>query len=136
MFDKFLLCQRKCNSFLYFPKKGRKDPLIFTFSLTQIRFLKKKKQYKISVTPQQVEELIRAAMQNSQNNFMQQIQNLTQQLQELQPPQIVILHPITIQRNIPSGDCTLHLIKSLPEFSGDNNAYHAWRAAAKFAMEY
>ena len=81
------------------------------------------------MTPQQVEELIRAAMQNSQNNFMQQIQNLTQQLQELQPPQIVILHPITIQRNIPSGDCTLHLIKSLPEFNGDN--MHALRGVIR-----
>lgn len=41
-----------------------------------------------------------------------------------------------IDPNVDSGNGSLDLIKSVPEFDGDKKAYPAWRKAASFAMAY
>lgn len=85
---------------------------------------------------QQVENLVRAALAQTTAQFEQQIGALNQQIQELQPPVVEELRPVTIDPAVAPGNASLDLIKSLPEFSGDVASYPAWRSAAVFAMDY
>lgn len=84
----------------------------------------------------QVEALIAEATAALTNAFNEKINNLNAQLNELKPPVVESFKPVVIDPTIDSGNSSLDLIKSLPEFDGDAVTYPAWRTAAEFAMKY
>lgn len=84
----------------------------------------------------QIEELIRSAATSLSDAFTERLNNLASQLEALAPPTVEVFKPVVIDRNVDSGNASLDLIKSLPEFDGDSASYPAWRNAAKFAMDY
>lgn len=92
------------------------------------------------VTAEHVDELIRAAANriqtNLQTNLNTRLAQLTAQVNELRPPVVEPFQPVAINPGIDCVNSSLDLIKSLPEFDGNCSSYPAWRAAAKFAMEY
>ena len=88
------------------------------------------------ITAEQVNELILRTIETSQAQFNEKIENLTRQLNALNPPSVEIFQEITFDSNVDSGNASLDLIKSLPDFDGDATVYPAWRESAMFAMKY
>lgn len=88
------------------------------------------------LTSAQVQELLREATQALTTQFTGRINELTAQIEVLQPPVVENFLPVRIDPAINSGNASLDLIKSLPEFDGDAASYPAWRSAANFAMDY
>lgn len=99
-------------------------------------FQKKKKLNMSLVTAEHVEEIVRAATARYNGTLNQKLDELTAQLNALKPPTIEPYKAVIIDPSIGSGNASLDLIKSLPEFDGNPANYPAWRAATKFAMEY
>lgn len=96
------------------------------------------------VTADHVDQLIRAETTRLTTQFTQRLNELTAQinaqvttqLNAIRPPVIEPFQPVVIDPQVDSGNSSLDLIKSLPEFDGNSSSYPAWRSAAKFAMEY
>lgn len=104
----------------------------------------------MSISREQVLEIIKIASDNTRQEIDEKIEaseyarqelaakldTLTLALGRLEIPSVEAYTPVTINPTIDSGNCSLDLIKSLPEFSGDASSYPAWRSAASFAMKY
>lgn len=88
------------------------------------------------VTADHVQELIRNSLIGLTNTITTKINHLEQQINQAVPPPIEEFQPVVIDPNIESGNASLDLIKSVPEFNGDIETYPGWRAAALFAMNY
>lgn len=80
----------------------------------------------------QAEALIAAATAP----LLQRIDQLDTQIGQLTPPVVNPILPVVINPQVDSGNASLDLIKSLPDFAGDADSYPAWRNAAEFAMKY
>lgn len=88
------------------------------------------------VTVDHVQELIRQALNGYGNTITARINELRGQINEARPPVVEQFQDVVIDPNVDSGNGSLDLIKSVPEFDGDKKAYPAWRKAALFAMNY
>lgn len=89
------------------------------------------------VTAEHVEQLILAATARLNTGFNERLNALTAQINDLRPAVVEPFRPVVIDPLVNSGNASLDLIKSLPEFDGNSSSsYPAWRSAAKFAMEY
>lgn len=88
------------------------------------------------VTAEHVEQLIRAATVGINNTFTARLNEVAARLDNITPAVIEPFRPVVIDATVNCGNYSLDLIKSLPDFDGDSVSYPAWRAAAKFAMEY
>lgn len=87
----------------------------------------------MSLTREQIVDLVTASVEALTLNLQQQITGITQQFERLNP-QVETYEPVTVGRFVRGN--SLDLVKSLPDFSGESQAYPAWRDAAHFAMEY
>lgn len=85
---------------------------------------------------QQIKDLVDAAIANVNAQLTERIGQLNDGINALRPPVIVPFIPVQIDQNVDSGNTSLDLIKSLPEFDGNAASYPAWRSAAIFAMKY
>lgn len=88
------------------------------------------------ITEQHVEQMIRNANVGINNTITQRLNEINARVNNLTPAIIEPFRPVVIDPNINSANYSLDLIKSLPDFDGDSVSYPAWRAAAKFAMDY
>lgn len=87
----------------------------------------------MSVSRDQIVDIVSASVEALTGSLQEQIRSLTQQFEQLNP-RVETFEPVTISR-LHRGN-SLDLVKSLPEFKGESQAYPAWRDAAHFAMEY
>lgn len=89
----------------------------------------------MSVTREQVLEIVSVATENTKQDLAEQLNQLTLAVNRLSPPSVQSYKPVSINPLV-SDNASLDLIKSLPEFKGDPSTYPAWRTAAHFAMKY
>lgn len=83
-----------------------------------------------------VEGAVRQALAQQQNQFQAQITALATQVQSLQveAPQIITYEKISVDPDA-KCDIPLDIIKSVPDFTGAQDEYVAWRQAAIYAYE-
>lgn len=88
------------------------------------------------LSAQQVTDLVETSIRNLNTQFLERIDRLNAEINTLKPPVVEQFLPVEIDQHVGSGNASLDLIKSLPEFDGDTASYPAWRSAANFAMKY
>lgn len=83
-----------------------------------------------------VENAVRQALAQQQSQFQTQINSLAARVQSLQveAPQIITYEKVTVNPEV-RCDLPLDIIKSVPEFSGTQDEYVAWRQAAIYAYD-
>lgn len=87
----------------------------------------------MSLTKEQIVDIVSASVEALTGGLQEQLRGLTQQFEQL-TPRVETYEPVTVSR-FNRGN-SLDLVKSMPEFNGELQAYPAWRDAAHFAMEY
>lgn len=88
------------------------------------------------VNAEHVQEMIRNSLVGINNTINAKFNELAGQMNQLRPPPVEQFQPVIIDPRVDSGNASLDLIKSVPEFDGNMASYPGWRAAALFAMNY
>lgn len=95
-------------------------------------------EYQVANTmdPSQIQALIDNAVRSALSQQQSQINSITQEIQRLQvkTPAVVSYQKITVVPGV-KCDIKLDIIKSVPDFSGAQDQYVAWRQAAIDAYE-
>jgi len=89
----------------------------------------------------QIEAVIQAALANQEQRlraeFAGQINAVNQQLQSLriEAPEVESYQRVKVVPGAPQCDIPLHIVKSIPDFTGVQDEYVAWRQSATDAYE-
>lgn len=94
-----------------------------------------------TMDPQQLQQIVESAVASAltvqATQFNAKIRDLSDRLERaatISAPQVKSFDPVQIDRSVKCED-TLDVVKSLVDFSGDNDNYVSWRQAAHVAYE-
>lgn len=80
------------------------------------------------------EALMPNTLETQVADLVTQVQQLSAQLNERQPPKIEPYKDVTVTITQPN-EVSLHIFKTLPEFNGERDKYPTWRSTTQTAMK-